>query len=136
MRANQRTTYGSFEASIPSRFLGDLPERLVQRQGYTGYHSQSTSWRQSERPRPRRWESGGTRLAPSSSRYNSPPEPQPPAVQQQFKAGNRVRHPKWGEGLVVDARIDLGEERVDVFFDSVGFKRLIASLANLEIIQE
>ena len=136
VRANQRTTYGSFEASVPSRFLGDMPDRLVQRLGHSGYHSQSTSWGEEERQRPRRWESGGTRLAPSSSRYNSPPPPQPPAVQQQFKAGNRVRHPQWGEGLVVDARIDLGEERVDVFFDSVGFKRLIASLAKLEIIQQ
>ena len=137
VRANQRTTYGSYEASVPSRFLGDLPDRLMQRQGTSGYRSQAASWRQEDRPRARRWESGGTRLAPSSRSYNSPPpQPQPPAVQQQFKAGNRVRHPQWGEGLVVDARIDLGEERVDVFFDSVGFKRLIASLAKLEIIQE
>ncbi len=27
-----------------------------------------------------------------------------------------------------------GEETVDVFFESVGFKRLLASLANLEIL--
>ena len=137
VRANQRTTYGSYEASVPSRFLGDLPDRLLQRMGYSGYRSQASSWGLDERrERPRRWESGGTRLAPSSSRYDSTPPPQPQPVQQQFKAGNRVRHAQWGEGLVVDARIDLGEERVDVFFDSVGFKRLIAALAKLEIIQQ
>jgi len=36
----------------------------------------------------------------------------------------------------VDVRIQDNEERVDVFFDSVGFKRLLASLAKLEIVEE
>jgi DNA helicase-2/ATP-dependent DNA helicase PcrA len=36
---------------------------------------------------------------------------------------------------VVDSRLQDGDERVDVFFDSVGFKRLAASLANLEIVK-
>ena len=90
--------------------------------------------RDDRRGRSDRWESGGTTLAPSSSRYSSAPQVPPPVTQMQFKAGNRVRHPVWGEGLVVDARLDGGEERVDVFFESVGFKRLIAALAKLEII--
>ena len=53
-----------------------------------------------------------------------------------FKAGMRVKSENWGEGMVVDARIQDGEERIDVFFDSVGFKRLIASMAKLEIVGE
>jgi DNA helicase II / ATP-dependent DNA helicase PcrA len=47
----------------------------------------------------------------------------------------RVSHPSWGEGLVIDSRVQDDDERVDVFFDSVGFKRLAASLANLEVIK-
>jgi len=39
-------------------------------------------------------------------------------------------------GWWVDVRIQDNEERVDVFFDSVGFKRLLASLAKLEIVEE
>jgi DNA helicase II / ATP-dependent DNA helicase PcrA len=143
VRSNQRSTYGSFEASVPSRFLTDIPDRLLQRQGRSSYRSQASSWdrmRDDRRGRSDRWdvvprgESGGTSLAPSSSRYSGAPPVPPPVTQQQFKAGNRVRHPVWGEGLVVDARLDGGEERVDVFFESVGFKRLIAALAKLEII--
>ncbi len=138
VRSNQRSTYGSFEASVPSRFLTDIPDRLMQRQGRGSYRSQASSWdrgRDDRRGRSDRWESGGTSFASSSSRYsNAPPVPQPIA-QQQFKAGSRVRHPVWGEGLVVDARMEGSEERVDVFFESVGFKRLIAALAKLEIIK-
>ena len=55
-------------------------------------------------------------------------------VEMKYRAGMRVKNENWGEGLVVDARIQDGEERIDVFFDSVGFKRLIASMARLEIV--
>jgi len=47
----------------------------------------------------------------------------------------RVRHPIWGEGMVIESRVQDGDETLDVIFESVGFKRLVASLANLEIIQ-
>jgi hypothetical protein len=46
----------------------------------------------------------------------------------------RVNHPAWGEGLVVNVRVQDGEELVDVFFDGAGFKKLLASLANLTIL--
>ena len=46
----------------------------------------------------------------------------------------RVRHSVWGEGWVLESRIEDGDETVDVAFDSVGFKRLAAFLARLEIV--
>ena len=148
VRANQRTTYGSPEITVASRFIGDIPDRLMLRQGRGSYRTQASSWSRERDERassgrasgPSRWESGRTYQAPSSA-YRSgpspeptPPPPPPPPTQLHYKAGNRVRHPTWGEGLVVDARIDGSDERVDVFFESVGFKRLIAALAKLEII--
>jgi len=138
VRANQRSTYGTSDISDPSRFLKDIPDRLLLRTGRGSYRSQAGSWGSSsgdtrrERP-PTRWESG-TSLAPAAA-SRSTPQPPPPA-QQQFKAGNRVRHPVWGEGLIVDARMEGSDERVDVFFDSVGFKRLIAALAKLDVVQK
>jgi len=46
----------------------------------------------------------------------------------------RVSHPTWGEGIVLDSKMIDGEETVDVTFESVGFKRLIASLAKLVVL--
>jgi DNA helicase II / ATP-dependent DNA helicase PcrA len=40
----------------------------------------------------------------------------------------------WGEGIVIDSRMQDGDEIIDVVFESVGIKRLAASLANLKII--
>jgi DNA helicase-2/ATP-dependent DNA helicase PcrA len=47
----------------------------------------------------------------------------------------RVRTESWGDGVVLESKIDSdGEETVDVHFESVGFKRVLASLAKLEIL--
>jgi DNA helicase II / ATP-dependent DNA helicase PcrA len=144
VRANQRTTYGSFESSVASRFLDDIPERLLFRASRKGGSSGRSSGRDSGREERRewgsRWEtgSGNASMAPSSAytaaqrAQRAPQPPEPP--KQMYKAGNHVRHPVWGEGLVIEARMDGADERVDVIFDSVGLKRLIASLAKLEII--
>jgi DNA helicase-2/ATP-dependent DNA helicase PcrA len=121
VRADQRGLHGSPEETIPSRFIKDLPEALIsgkrreKRRG--GRSSESyTSW---SMPAPR----GSQRPAAA------------PIVQQRYQANMRVMHPSWGEGLVADSRIQDGDEVVDVFFDTVGFKRLVASLANLQIIK-
>jgi DNA helicase-2/ATP-dependent DNA helicase PcrA len=45
----------------------------------------------------------------------------------------RVEHPKWGEGLVLNSRLQDDDEIVDVFFEDIGLKRVVASLANLEV---
>ncbi len=146
VRANQRSMYGAPDIAEPSRFLKDIPDHLLRRSGRGNYRSQAGTWSraseiQRDRPAPTRWESGGTTLAPSSSTSLSsrsnrqdPPPPPPPPAQQMFKAGNHVRHPSWGEGLVIDARLEGSDERVDVVFESVGLKRLIASLAKLELL--
>ena len=49
-------------------------------------------------------------------------------------AGARVKHPIWGEGIVLNTRIQDQDEIVDVVFESVGLKKLAASLANLAVV--
>jgi len=51
------------------------------------------------------------------------------------RAGMRVRHPSWEEGMVLNSKIEDGDEVVDVFFEGVGMKKLMASLAQLEVIE-
>ncbi len=141
VRADQRTTYGGFEASIPSRFLRDIPDGLIQRSSprRSGRDSAYSSYREERKERDSRWRDdmrwdGGTTLAPRPA--PAPPARPAPIVQQQYRSGMRVRHPSWGEGMVIESRILDGEETLDVIFESVGFKRLLASLAKLEITQK
>ena len=48
----------------------------------------------------------------------------------------RIRHRVWGEGLVIDDRIVDGSEIVDVAFASVGFKRLDAATAKMDLVEK
>jgi DNA helicase-2/ATP-dependent DNA helicase PcrA len=52
----------------------------------------------------------------------------------QYQPGQKVKHPKWGDGLVLNSKIQDDDEVVDIFFEGVGKKKLIASLADLEIV--
>ena len=49
-----------------------------------------------------------------------------------WKAGDRVRHRRFGDGIVVSSRIVKGDEEVTVAFVGEGVKRLIAAYAGLE----
>jgi DNA helicase-2/ATP-dependent DNA helicase PcrA len=44
-----------------------------------------------------------------------------------------VFHPTYGDGMVLNSRLEGDDEVVDVFFADLGMKRLVASLARLEI---
>ncbi|MEJ5225891.1 MAG: 3'-5' exonuclease, partial [Anaerolineales bacterium] len=118
-RALRRGGRGYAEETIESRFLDDIPPELVNGKGRAGRPSRSSAHR-------------------SMAQSWSLPAPARPAPirQAQFKAGNRVRHPVWAEGIVLDSRLQDGDEIVDVVFESVGIKRLAASLANLELIKK
>lgn len=57
-------------------------------------------------------------------------------LEKQFNPGDKVQHPKWGNGLVLNSRLQDDDEIVDVFFEDLEDKdrnkKLIASLSNLK----
>ena len=67
--------------------------------------------------------------APSRARPIIPGE-------RQFRDGDRVRHARWGDGIVVTSKLTRSDEEVTVAFKdpAVGRKTMLASLANLEIV--
>jgi DNA helicase-2/ATP-dependent DNA helicase PcrA len=130
-RAERRITFGGYENKVESRFLRDIPQELMLRQGLV------MPTRSYSSPLDRKSENYGQWNIPSPSfnSYRPAPRQAAPAVEQRFPANCRIKHAVWGEGLVVKSVIEDGDETVDVFFDSVGFKRLVVSLANLEIVK-
>ncbi|MBC7262869.1 MAG: UvrD-helicase domain-containing protein [Chloroflexi bacterium] len=98
----RRTMFGMPRLSEPSRFLADIPARLVE---------------------------GQEKRAPARPRL--PEAPHPPAFPS-FRAGDRVRHPQFGEGIVVSSEVQGADERVTVAFVSGSIKRLMASFAHLQ----
>jgi len=43
-----------------------------------------------------------------------------------------VRHPKFGQGMVIESVVVGGDEEVTVAFEDQGLKHLLASFAHLE----
>ena len=64
--------------------------------------------------------------------------PQRPIVpgERRYRDGDRVRHARWGDGIVITSRLTRDDEEVQVAFRDpvVGRKTLLASLASLEVI--
>jgi DNA helicase II / ATP-dependent DNA helicase PcrA len=118
-RAMRRGGRGSFEDVIPSRFLEDIPHSLI-----------------SGKVRAKRT----TTYTPRTERnYNwtlpAPPTPKAaPVISARYQSGMRVTHPVWGEGVILESRLQDNDETLDIHFESVGFKRVAASLANLKIL--
>jgi DNA helicase-2/ATP-dependent DNA helicase PcrA len=112
LRALRRGGRSYAEETIPSRYLDDIPSELLSGKARTG---------RTCRAEPLTW----LRSDPVSAAV----------VEPHFSAGMRVQHPTWGEGIVLNSRLQDNDETVDVVFESVGIKRLAASLANLTIMK-
>jgi DNA helicase-2/ATP-dependent DNA helicase PcrA len=113
VRAFRRRQFGVSHLSDPSRFLEDLPIEVVE-----GDLSSVSLNAQASYARQTRWDS------------------KPVAeLAQQYKVGMRVQHPKFGEGIVMESRLEYDDEEVTVAFADTGIKRLAASIANLQILE-
>ncbi|MCK5504997.1 MAG: DUF3553 domain-containing protein [Thermodesulfovibrionia bacterium] len=104
--ARKRRLYTSVQEQQPSRFLSDIPP------GY--YHCVE------KRPRADAVASAIVKMP--ANFFNTSP----------YVTGARVRHPKWGVGVVRDSYGETDDVKVTVNFPSVGMKRLSLKFANLE----
>ena len=119
--SQMRSNYGFSDYAEPSRFLADIPASLQ-----TGNRPIASS-APARSKAPERWES--RQSAPAAVPVAAP------VIKPTYMPGMRVQHPSWGEGLVLNNRLQDGDETLDIFFEDVGLKRVVASLARLEIIR-
>ena len=106
-----RYVYGYSEPAEISRFLAAIPAEVLD----DGRPAQRISPRTYT---PEKWETSETAPTP---------------VTRSYDPGAKVTHAIWGEGLVLKSKIEDDDEIVDVFFQTVGLKRVVASIAKLEI---
>ena len=121
LRAYRRSAMGMRSANPPSRFLSDLPPHLTKKMRHRPQHTTIPIPSQMRGPAPR------PLLRPA-------PEPQPSKpVAPEYRAGDRVRHGTFGEGVVVSCVPSRDDQQVTVAFKgAVGVKRLLLSYAPLE----
>ena len=166
-RAVYRRRYGTDlpEASVPSRFLEEVPPQLVEELG-TSRRSQTAS--RAGAPAPHRqihyayededqsasWAASNKQQIPAGSysgrTYNSieniaeffvsrgkkfaiPKLPlEEPKGRKGFRPGQKVRHPKYGEGTVYQREGEGEAAKITVQFPRFGLKKLVEKYAQLQ----
>jgi len=113
--AEYRTIYGSTNRTMPSRFLQDIPDELIEPMGPVA-------------PRNITWESANATRSPAAQQIlDDAGAGEPP-----FRAGDKVRHPAFGRGMVVSVNGTGGDMVISVAFPAKGIKKLDPEYANLE----
>jgi DNA helicase-2/ATP-dependent DNA helicase PcrA len=138
----RRSVFGRSAVSEPSRFLRELPrEVLEQSKERSKRPATQSEWTDDDtwaRATPARRKKGQSD-SPSSA-WTTRPAPakadRTPSKKEggktQFKAGDRVRHEKFGDGVVINSTPSGGDEEVVVAFPGDKPKKLLASFARLK----
>jgi DNA helicase II / ATP-dependent DNA helicase PcrA len=115
LRAFRRYTMGMSQHNPPSRFLKDIPPELI-------------AQRSAVRDQYEAVERGPQRMR-EQFRDERPLVP----ADQAFTGGEKVRHPRFGEGIVVSCQVVKDDQEITIAFKgNVGIKKLMLSFAPLE----
>jgi len=107
--AEQRRLHGMDNFSQPSRFIAEIPDEHI------------------EEIRPR---VQVTRPVRASGRRSTSTQP---AAAMGVRLGQRVRHGKFGDGVILNCEGQGAHARVEVNFETAGTKWLVLSYANLDL---
>lgn len=135
--AQQRMLYGKTESRLPSKFLNEIPTNLIYREP----DKNTKVYRfggESAMPRASKTNTLGTRenldsvlstfgIGTASSKIAAAS-----SSPCQWKKGDRVRHVKFGEGMITDVTDTGGDAELEISFDRVGTRRLLSSFAKLQ----
>jgi len=123
--ALRRMRFGMVEVQMPSRFINEIPDDVMDRVPLYGV---------SELRRTDEWEDEEELAPPEPLRKagNAAGKFEPAADEIEFKAGMQVRHPTFGRGRVIEVGGSPGKQTVLVRFDRIGVKRLMLEYAKLE----
>ncbi|MDP2932099.1 MAG: UvrD-helicase domain-containing protein [Chloroflexota bacterium] len=113
----RRSLMGSSKVNKPSRFLADIPSYLIAGGGL--------------------WSGEESQVASAAYSWNKAPEAVsvPQATGPELKAGDRVRHPQFGDGVVVSLQPAKDDKEVVAAFNGIGVKKLLLSYARLEKVE-
>lgn len=113
--AESRRLYGSESFNSPSRFIGEIPPDCLEEVRLRSQVSRPVSLQRSTYQRPE---------------SNKPSSFKPMVID--INLGDRVKHPVFGEGLVINCEGQGPQTRVQVNFDDEGSKWLVLAFAKLE----
>lgn len=116
-----RMLFGSTTHSIPSRFLREIPSDYLEEIAPKSISGAAQAIIQK----------AARKKAPFEI-YKKPEEQEPLPENVNFKPGDMVEHRKFGRGMVIEAQRFDKDMRLEIAFESVGTKQLMAAFAKLK----
>ncbi len=129
LHAGQRMLFGRTEYSSPSKFLSELDEKCIERK--------STKTPASFNPFARKTFDQGVQRAKQAI-FDRVPQTKKEAIfgvaenTSGYKTGDRIRHKEFGEGTIIQVSGDV----LSVAFAGIGMKKIVGSVAPIEVIVE
>lgn len=119
--AKQRMLYGRTSATLPSRFLREIPEEQLLRKGTTYSRGEQTG----------SIARGYTvNSLPRTGYLNSHPSSQKKPVALNLNKGDMVQHTAFGKGMVLSVLKMADDALLEIAFDTLGTKKLMAKTAS------
>ena len=123
--ARQRMLYGRTAAAMSSRFLREIPQDLIVKKG--NYYNAS-AW---QRPAERDFSSYSQPTVATRNNYLSKPASSATSgVVLDLNRGDMVQHTAFGKGLVLSVMKMGGDALLEIAFDQIGTKKLMAKTAS------
>lgn len=131
--AAQRMLFGRTSANLPSRFVKEIPEELVQFGGRITKRPERELFREDSWPEEENFSQVRKPAVVSRPQtvgtvaYRKPaPKAQP---LPQFRKGDMVRHSAFGTGMILSVQPMGGDALLEVAFDNIGTKRMMLKAA-------
>lgn len=123
--ARQRMIYGRTNATIASRFLKEIPESiLIKKGGYLSSERYDKTYTQQKR----NWnDMSAYRVTPVPQSYSAAIVNQ---TYPEFRKGEMVEHTAFGQGLILSVLQMNGDALLEIAFDRIGTKKLMAKSAS------
>ncbi len=130
--ARERMLYGKTESRMPSRFIDEIPDHLLDKQVD---RARVTNPIKDSAPKTNYGIGKKTTLDSVISAYGittASSRAESASAPLDYKKGDRVFHKKFGEGMICDITPTGADAEIEISFDRVGTRRLLASFAKLE----
>ena len=148
--AEMRMIYGSYEENEPSRFIGELPEECLEREGLARRVGRSVERRDDHKFGASRHDFGGAKRGaifsgspPSGLKaweqvkrsespkktLKSPENLLKPDMSVEWSVGEKACHAKWGEGTVVQVKGTGEDTEITIAFPDNGVKTMAQKYA-------
>ena len=121
----QRLLYGSTQRNKLSRFVGEIPVKDIENVDHTLHTEAVQKAQKPARTGYLQKETRHAQVEKMAARIAA-------AHTESFAAGDRVKHKVFGEGTVVSARAMGNDCLLEIAFDTVGTKKIMANFAKVE----